>query len=340
MAQEIQTKSFGYDVSDLIKFAWDKRRILIAITLTAFVISIIISLMIKPRFKSTVLLYAGAEISISKSLVEIGSSGSNEKDVLTFGNDIEAERLLQILKSDQLLDHIIDKFDLIMYYKIDTSPKKFPLTTLKGILDDNIKSRRTEYNSIVVEVFDINPQVAADIANEIAVYADTIFYKITHKRAIEAYKIISNEYQVSQVGIDSILDSLDVIRSYGITEFTAQSSSLTKAYGKALLSKDPEVIKTIENKLGILQKYGSNYVGLSTRLGWEIGRLNALETKLAVATVNLKPSISNIFIVDRAKKAEKKDSPKRSLIVLISTLSAFAASLLVLLMINNIKSHI
>jgi uncharacterized protein involved in exopolysaccharide biosynthesis len=47
--------------------------------------------------------------------------------------------------------------------------------------------------------------------------------------------------------------------------------------------------------------------------------------------------MSNVFIVDKATKAERKALPKRSLIVIITTLSAFALALLLLLIIDNIK---
>jgi uncharacterized protein involved in exopolysaccharide biosynthesis len=340
MAKEIQTKSFGYDVFDLIKFALDKRRILIVLTLTAFVLSIVISLMIKNRYKSTVILFPSATVSISKSLVETGTTSSNEKDVLTYGDDEDAERLLQILRSDQLADHIIEKFDLINYYEIDKSPNKYPITKLKSILNSNIKFRRTQYNSIEIEVFDRNPQLAADIANEIAYYSDTIIYRVGNKRAKEAYKVVLNEYDFTQKQIMSITDSLDKIRSYGITDYVSQSRELYAAYGKAILKRDNAAIKIFEKELKIMQKYGGPYYEYTQRIGWEISRLSSLKAKLAATKANLDPSISYVFIVDKAVKAEKKASPKRSLIVLFSTFSAFAFSLLTLILLDKFKTRI
>jgi uncharacterized protein involved in exopolysaccharide biosynthesis len=339
MAQETQTKSFSYDVYNLLSFIWGKRKILITLTSTAFVISIIISLMIKPRFKSSVLMFPTAEISVSKTLIEMTGS-SNEKDVLTFGNDIEAGRLLQILKSNQLIDHIIKKFNLFKYYNIDPS-SKYPNTTLYGILGKNIKCRRTEYNSIILEVYDQDPKMAADIANEIAMYSDTIIYKVTCERAQEAYNIVLNEYNTSEANINYLTDTLNKMRvKYGITEFSPQSAELTRAYGKALINKDKEVIRAFEDKLAVLEKYGGEYTEYGTRLGWEMARQYSVKGKLAAVEINLKPSISNVFIVDKARKAEKKDSPKRSLIVFFSTISVFALSVLILVVAENIKSRI
>jgi hypothetical protein len=55
--------------------------------------------------------------------------------------------------------------------------------------------------------------------------------------------------------------------------------------------------------------------------------------------VNVEQNLPQIFIVDQAKKAERKAVPKRSIIVIISTLSAFALSLLILLIIDQVKSE-
>ena len=243
MAKEVQTKNFDYDLFNLIKFAWDRKRILITLTLAAFVISIFVSLMIKPRFKSKVILFPTAEISVSKSLVETSVGSNNEKDVLTFGNDIEAERLLQILRSDQLYNHLITKFDLMKYY--DAASSKYPNTYVKGILGSNIKSKRTEYNSIEILVLDHNKEMAADIANEIAVYADTIVCNVTNTRAKQAYEIVLEEYNTSQQNLKNLTDSLTVIRSYGITDYERQAEALNKVYANAIVKGDVSAMNAI-----------------------------------------------------------------------------------------------
>jgi LPS O-antigen subunit length determinant protein (WzzB/FepE family) len=334
MANETQTKSFEYDVFDLSKFAWEKRKTLITITFAAFVISIIVSLIIKPNFKAKVILFPTAEISMSKSLVETSVGSNNEKDVLTFGNDIEAERLLQVLRSDQLIDHLIEKFNLLKYYDIKN---KYPYTTVKGILGSNIKCRRTEYNSIEILVFDHNPELAAKIANEIGNYADTII--CTRQRAKEAYDIVIDEYNSTQQYISFTTDSLNKIRAYGITDYKAQASALNKAYAKSIIKKNSEAIKAIENKLAILQKYGGEYDELHLRLKNDILRLSYLKGKLVAAKVNYEHKFSSVFVVDKAIKPEKKDGPKRLIIILLSTISTFAITLLALIVTNKSKNR-
>ena len=71
-------------------------------------------------------MFPAASVSVSKNLVETNVITSDTKDILTFGEDEESERLLQVLYSDQIREHIIDKFNLMQHYKIDTA-SRFPI---------------------------------------------------------------------------------------------------------------------------------------------------------------------------------------------------------------------
>ena len=119
MEQKANQKVFVNNAFDLIRFAWKKKWILIALSSIAFIASVIVSLTITPRFKSSVVLFPAASVSLSKSLVETSSISTDNRDILSFGEDEEAERMLQILHSNQIKDHIVKKFDLMNHYEID-----------------------------------------------------------------------------------------------------------------------------------------------------------------------------------------------------------------------------
>lgn len=336
MAKKENNQGFVYDAFDLIRFTWDKKWVLIIISVVAFIASIIFSLLITPRFRSTVTMFPAASVSVSKNLVETNVITSDTKDILTFGEDEEAERLLQVLYSDQVRDHVIEKFNLMEHYEIDTA-SKFPYTQLMSKYKGNVKFRRTEFLSIEVSVLDEDAQMAADIANAIASYIDSVYYNIKFSRAQEAYAIVEKEFNNSRASISKLTDSLMIIRSFGINDYESQSEGMNKAYAEALGAGRTEIVKTLQKQMDIMAKYGGIYVELSDRLEWEIERNSMLNAKLAAAKVNLESTMSNVFIVDKATKAEKKAVPKRSIIVIMTTLSAFALALLLLLVIDNIK---
>jgi len=339
MANDPKEKKFVYDAFDLIRFTWEKKWILIGISLLAFILSIIVAVGIKPRYKSAVIMFPAASVSISKNLVELQVSSSDTKDLLTFGEEEEAERLLQILNSDLVRQYIIDKYNLMHHYRIDSLSSKFPNTSLIGKYKGNVKFRRTEYSSIEISVMDEDPQMAAEIANTISTYVDSVFFKIKYSRAKDALTIVESEYLSSEKTIKTLSDSLNIIRSFGIQEYYSQAEAINTGYAEAVLMGDEHAIRKFEEKMKILSKYGAKYVELTEILTREIGRLTLLKAKLSAAKVNFENTMSNVFIVDKARVAEKKTTPKRSIIVFMSTLSTFAIALLLLVIIENYKIH-
>ncbi len=330
-------KEFVNNAFDLVRFAWDKKWVLIILSAIAFIASVIISLSITPRFKSGVVLFPAASISLSKSLVETSSFTTDHRDVLSFGEDEEAERLLQILHSNQIKDHIIKKFDLLNHYEIDLNAA-YPYTRLEQKYKGNIKFRRTEFMSIEIDVLDTDPQMAADIANEIASYIDSALHHIQRERAVEAFKLVEREYKNAEKEIQTISDSLQRIRQLGVIDYESQASSLNTAYANALSKGDRNAADVIQARMNMLSKYGGVYVELSKTLESEIQRLAQLKSKYVSSKVSLEQTVPQIFIVDRAVKAERKAVPKRSIIVVVSTLSVFALSLLILLVIEQVKA--
>lgn len=339
MAKDKKDQKFVYDAFDLIKYAWDKKMILIGVSVITFIAASVISLFLNDRFKSTVVLFPAASVSVSKNLVETAITTSDTKDILSFGEDEEAERLLQVLNSDKIRTHITKKFNLMEHYEIDTAAKKFPHTQLIKKFRGNVKYRRTEFLSIEIEVLDQDAQMAADMANEIAAYIDKVFTDIKRDRAVEAFAIVDREYQSSREIIEAITDSLNKIRALGVQDYASQSDALNTGLSEALLENNTRAIKAFEEKLEIMNKYGGPYIEYSEKLVWEIQRFSKLRSKYAAAKVNLGSTMTNVFVVDKATKSERKAVPKRSIIVIISTLSAFALSLLILLIIDIIKAR-
>ena len=86
------------------------------------------------------------------------------KDVLEFGEELEAERLLQILNSDEMQNRIIEEFNLFEHYDIKPEDKHAK-TWMNLEFDDHFSFKRTELMSIEIEVLDENPEFAAAMSN-------------------------------------------------------------------------------------------------------------------------------------------------------------------------------
>jgi uncharacterized protein involved in exopolysaccharide biosynthesis len=322
-----------FNAFDLIQFAWSKRKLLILLSTAGFIASVIISLLITPRFRSAVVLFPAASVSY-KNLVETSSISTDNRDILSFGEDEEAERMLQILHSNQIKDHIVRKFDLMKHYDIRLSDS-YPYTKLENRYKSNIKFRRTEFMSIEIIALDEDPQMAADIANEIAGYIDSTIHNMQRQRALEAFNLVEREYLNSEMQVQQISDSLQKIRHLGIVDYGSQASSLYTAYANAISKGDNNTAASLMTRMNILSKYGGTYIELSKKLESEIERLGLLKSKYVSSKVNMEQTLPQIFIVDKAQKAERKAVPKRSIIVIVTTISTFALALLALLFIEQ-----
>lgn len=327
-----------YNALDLIEFAWQKKIILIAVSLVAFVTSIIVSLTIEEKFSSHVVLFPAASISVSKNLVETSSISMDSRDVLSFGKDEDAERMLQILRSDRIRGYIIEKHNLFEHYEIDPD-QKYQYTILDRKFKGNVKTRRTEYNSLEITVLDKDPIKAAVMANDMAAYIDSTVHQMQRERAVEAFRIVEKEYKTVEENIKELNERIQKIRELGVIDYESQAAALNQAYAEALAKGNREAMKLINEKMNTLSKYGGEYVALSKQLESEIERFGQLKDKYAAAKVNVEQALPQIFIVDEGAVSEKKAYPHRTKIVVLSTFSTFAFALLLLLIWNNIKNR-
>jgi uncharacterized protein involved in exopolysaccharide biosynthesis len=324
MTKESKNTGFVYDAFDLIKFILEKKWIFIGIFIVTVITSVIVSFEITPRFKSSVIVFPVASVSVAKDLLETSSLIMETRDILSYGREDESERLLQILHSNQIMEHIEKKYDLMNHYSIKKNAR-YPKTELDNAFKGNVKFKRTEFISVEISVIDIDPKYAADIANDIADYVDSTIHIMQRERSGISLQIVKNEMESTQQEITLLRDSLQKMHKTGSIDSKSQGTS-SELYGSPLAKK-----------IDLANKYGVNYFEVFETLESAIERLEHLKVKYASSRVNVVETIPNIFIVDRAVVPEKKDSPKRALLVFMSTISTLALAFIILLIIDNIK---
>jgi uncharacterized protein involved in exopolysaccharide biosynthesis len=316
--------------TNLIVYVYKWRKPLIIVSVIAAVASAIFSgpTFIKPKFESSVVLFPSTTNSVSQALLV--EKTSNSSDILEFGEEEEAEQLLQILNSDEIRSKIIQRYNLMEHYEIDPN-EKFARTKLYEQYGDNISFRRTQYMSVVIEVLDEDPEMAADIANEIGMLVDTVKTRIQQERAFEGFKIVRKKYNDLQKDITTLEDSLEYLRTKGVQDYEAQISVLNEQYAVALIESKSGAAKAIKTQIDTLARYGGAYISIRDQLKFYYEELAKMKTRFEQARTDAETSLPHIFIVDRAYVAEKKKYPIRWLIVAVSTLGAFLATLLLII---------
>ncbi len=324
---------YKFESFELIDLIIRKIKPLFIIIFSAAVISSIVALTITPKYKSSVILFPASSSSISQALFRDNLSS---KDILRFGDEEEVEQILQILHSYEIRDRIIEKYDLINHYEISPN-SAYPMTKLYNEFKNNISFKRTEFMSIEIEVLDVDPEMAADIANNIAALVDSTMNRMTKERARKALTIVEKEYINLELQINELKDSLTILRGHGVINYEAQSEVFSDALAQAIVEGNIKGAQKLEEKLKILAKYGGDYVTMRDKLYFLTKKWENVKAKQVEAKVDAEQDLPHKFIVNNAIVAEKKSYPVRWLIVVISTISTTVLALLLLIFFENIE---
>jgi capsular polysaccharide biosynthesis protein len=313
-------KQTGYNFSsvDLLIYIWKKRTVLIGVGFIAGIASIVISMLITPMFQSSVIMFPASNASISKDLLSQNYSG--RQNVHGFGEEQEAEQLLQILNSEPIRSRIIQKYELMEHYEIEQG-EKYPLTRLYETYQSNINFRLTEYMSVEISVMDQDPEYAANIANDISALVDTVFNGMKKERAREAFRLVEREYLESEQKLSVIRDSMEL--------FNGQLSENTNRSG------DPT-----DNLLRAISENGVLYIAMMNRIRYETALVTDLSMKFKEARLEVEQNLPHKFVVEQAYPSEKKAYPKKSLIVIVSTFASLLFALIVLIIIDSIRARV
>lgn len=322
----------------LVQFIWKWRYHLIIICAVTAVLSFFFStsIFIKPKFKSTAIIYAPRTNSVAKILMN--EENYNERlDIKAYGVEDETEQMMQILNSRDIKDALIRKFDLIHHYEIDTTAKgwkdKFYLT-----ISNNIEIKRTQFGAITITVIDWEPQLASDMANEITVQLDSVKNKIEHERSEAAYQLLKDQLVAIDAEIQRIDDSIQVIMQHGVFDFETQSERVMQQHAIAVAQGNNAGVQRLEKELEILSTYGPRSQALRD-LQYTFREYQALcKSKMMDAQMDMISNVPVKFIVEKATPSDKKSYPKKLVIMIISSIAALIVSIFVILLIEKINS--
>jgi uncharacterized protein involved in exopolysaccharide biosynthesis len=281
---------FKPDSIDLINFIISHFRIFLITGILAGVLSVVISLLIRPLYESKVILYPASNITESRTLL-----GETSSETTLFGDDDATEKLLQVINSDQVREYLKKKYNLADHYRIKPT-EKYPNTLVKEKMDRYIHSSKTSFGSVEIRVRDRDREMACAMANDIALRSDTIFNNLQRNAAAVMLDEISRSYDLQDLRVRQYEDSLQNLKG----------AAVLKAYA------------TLETE--------TDYLGL-------------IRGRYLEALALSQQTMPYTLIVDRAVVPEKKVYPRRSVMVIVSTLSVLLLVALVLFVAEGVKVH-
>ncbi|MGC8617077.1 MAG: GumC family protein [Desulfurella sp.] len=348
---------------DLFIVLLKHKKLIFSITFGVAVLSIIISLLMTPVYeaKTTLMPPQGAESSLSSAFAQtaaaavgLGISAKNPSEIYE-----------NLLKSDFVVDRIIKQFNLMKLYKaknIDSARKAVlkhldvQIDAKTGIITVGYKDKNPVRSAQIANAF-----VAAlrDLNNHLAITKASIdrkFFESELKKAyiklVEAEKNVENfqkktgvielgEQTKASIASIANLKAQIAVQEAQIAAMGTYATPNNPAYQKAqaTLSSLRSQLSALESNtnnsnnaitpLGKIPSLYGKYINVVGELGFRKTVYEMLLKLYEEASVKEAKGASLIQVIDKATPPQIRISPKRALIVIVSTFAAFFLSIFV-----------
>jgi len=287
-------------LSILAKWKWH----LTILAVIAALISLIFSssLVMKPRFKSTAIIYPS--------------------NVAPYSDESETEQMLQWINSKDVKDSVMKKFDLPKHYGIDSSYKYFA-STMSYLYDKFVKVSKTPFESVEISVLDRDPVIARDMVNAIIHFTDLKIRATHHAKYVEVVEGIKNSIAIKQREIDSTKALLNAYT--GSAGFLAKSAETMGLIGTTGQSAAPA-------------KSDGDLVYLTYRMYGLANEFDLIMQKYDMAIFDQKKEFTFVNVVTPPQVADKKSYPKRLLVMLYFVAGTLLLSLVAIAFVEQKKT--
>lgn len=318
---------------DLWRIIWKNRFWVGGFVFLVVLLTMIVSLFVPKSYKAkgVILPSFAPEVSLIKDIAQ--TLGITQQQISYI--DI----CFSILKSKNIQDKIIDKFDLIDVYKTET--REDTRKKLSKLTEIN----KTKEGTIEISVIDLSPERARDIVNSYIIFLDEIIRSLNITKASQKRLFIEKRLKETESELKLIEEKL---KNYQIEKKIAVGRNETTAaqtagelQGKYLAKKveletikkfstvnNPNVIK-LENEVKELEKALVNLPPLETEIQRLLRDLKTQETlytflvsEYEAAKIEEARDTPTISVIDWAETPEKKYKPKISLNLFISFLAS------------------
>lgn len=362
-----QTERAAWDVLGRL-YRW--RLFIIAVTGTVAVAAVVLSLLLPNWYQASARLLlptSGGGSSLAASLLRSLPAASALLGGTSSGDFI---RYQAILTSRSLMEEAVDTFDLIEVYELEESPRpqELAVSALRGNTSFEVD---IEFEFLSVSVLDQDPERAAAIANFLVRGLNRINATLSSQSAAGYRRFVEQRYVEARRAVDSLFDASQRFQQeYGVFDLPAQTEAfltqlanlrageiqaqvqyealrdqlgpnnahvqalrdVTRAaerqYRRALEGSE-EVLPVAQDSVpGVVRQYAA----LELEQLIQTSILEVIGPMYEQARLDEEREVEAVQVVDYAVPPKRKAKPKRSVIVIAATLSAFLLSVLFVLL--------
>lgn len=288
---------------------WQKH--LLICFMASLVIGFIISLpfIMKPMYKSSAVLYPA--------------------NLSPYSKETPTEQMVQLLNSEDVRDSLVKKLQLFQHFEIDTN-ERYPRFEIMKRLEENVTVRKNEFEAIEIEVIDKDPKMAQQICISLIHFMDIKAISLIHARAFELAEINRKNMEIEKKRLDSLENAITALRdSTGITDFEGLIGSFSREYYRSMA--DGNVNDNMAKAQQYLESKGAEYMTLKEVLRQSRDAYNTFKRNYENAMYDYKKELEFHNTVSPPLVPEKKDSPKRAIVMILFTFSTMLISLVIIL---------
>lgn len=307
------------DAIRLMKFIVKWKKQLIFIGIGSLLLSFVFTLpaIMKPMFKAQTIIYP--------------------VNLQTYSKETATEQMVQLLNSEDVRMKLVNAFELYTHYDID-STGNYPRFEMMKRLEENITVSKTEFESIEISIIDENPITAAAMCDSLLSFVDSKAISLVRVRANEVVSIVKKQMDDKKAEVDSLENAIKEIRTkYGITEFENMVEGFSREYYHAVAAGGAN--SRLETTRKNLEEKGGEYVYLKEIL-WKVrGEYTTYKLSYEQALTDTRKDLKFHNVISKATPPERKDSPKRTLIMLMFTMGVMLFALVVIIYQEHYKNR-
>lgn len=359
------SESKGFDILDAVATLVRWKRFIVINVVATGIIAAIIALLLPKWYKATASIIPPRESDMLGSISATGSllrglSGGNLSRLTGFRQGLGTYNYLAILKSRTAMEKVVREFDLMNVYEISDSSMDKAVKQLEA----NVSFEIQDEDFITVEVFDKDPQRAANMANYFVEILNEISITLGTQESRNNREFIEKRLEESKAALRRAEDSLRVYQERTRTMVLAADetksgvSAIAELFGmkakkevelavarKTLGSESPAIkqleleLRELEKKLGTFPEIGIESLRLYRDMIIQQKVVEYLVPLYEQARINEQKDVPVLLVLDTAKPPDRKSKPQRLLIVSVFSFLSFLASILLVFLMDGASTR-
>ncbi len=301
-----------------LKWKWP----LLILHVIAALLAIFISspLIIKPKFRSSTVLYPS--------------------NIQPYSDESQTEQMLQWLNSRDIMDSMIVRYDLAKHYQIPADAKSHN-TIIEYMYNKHIKINKTQYESIKVDVLDTDPVRARDMVYSIIDFLNLKIRSIHREKYGEVIRSYRQMLDNKKKEIDSVMQQHHLLRTkYELIDYGNQTREIVRGYLRTVDGSNSTQINTREVaklKANIEEK-GGDFIYYNTMIYALLDHYSRIKYDYEAHLYHYNKEFTYVNFVSHPVVSDKKAYPVRWLILAYALLGTAVFSILAIALIENTKS--